>query len=188
MLMKKLFVVLLAMCTMTALQAQKIKGDASCLKGQKEVNVQFIYKGVTYGGDSEDKYLKDEDKAKEPEWKKAWTSTFRTEKWEPRLVEDLNKELAKTGMKCGDFPKAEYTVLVKFTDIYPGTFAGPMSVPARITCVVSFVKTGSTDAFATLNLYNIAYKYFMSPMPEQRVGEAMSCVGEVIGKQMSKIK
>lgn len=186
--MKKLFVVLLAICTMTALHAQKIKGDVSCLKGQKEINIQFIYKGVTYDGDSEAKYLKDEDKAKDPEWKAAWTSTFRTENWEPRFIEDLNKEIAKTGMKCGDFADAEYTVIVKFTDIDPGTFAGPMSMPARITCTVSFVKTGSTSPFATLQLNKVAYKYFMSPMPEQRVAEAMSCVGELIGKQMSKIK
>ena len=63
-----------------------------------------------------------------------------------------------------------------------------MSVPARITCSVSFVKTGSTAPFATMELKNVAYKYFMSPLPEMRVAEAMSCVGEAIGKQMSKIK
>ena len=186
--MKKLLVVLLAMCAMTALQAQKIKGDASCLKGQSEINIQFDYKGVTYDGDSEAKYLKEEDKAKDAEWKTAWTSTFRTEKWEPRLIEDLNKEIVKNGMEVGDFPDAKYTVIVKFIDIDPGSFAGPMSMPARITCTVSFVKTGSKSPFATLELKKVTYKYFMSPMPEQRVGEAMSCVGEVIGKQISKIK
>ena len=53
---------------------------------------------------------------------------------------------------------------------------------------VSFVKTGSTAPFATMELKNVAYKYFMSPLPEMRVAEAMSCVGEAIGKQMSKIK
>ena len=91
-------------------------------------------------------------------------------------------------MECGNFPDAAYTVIVKVIDIDPGTFAGPMSMPARITCTVSFVKTGAKSPFATLELKKISYKYFMSPMPEQRVGEAMSCVGEVIGKQMSKIK
>lgn len=186
--MKKIIVMVLVLCTMTALQAQKIKGDASCLKGQSEINIKFDYKGVTYDGDSESKYLKGEDKAKDPEWKAAWTSSFRSEIWENRLIEDLNKEISGKGMECGDFEGAKYTVIVKFVDIDPGTFAGPMSIPARITCNVSFVKTGSTSPFATLELKKISYKYFMSPMPEQRVGEAMSCVGEAIGKQMSKIK
>ena len=186
--MKKLVVVLFAMCAMTALQAQKIKGDASCLKGQSEINIQFDYKGVTYDGDSETKYLKEENKAKDPEWKTAWTSTFRTDKWEPRLIEDLNKEIVKNGMEVGNFPDAKYTILVKVIDIDPGTFAGPMSMPARITCIVSFLKNGSKSPFATLELKKISYKYFMSPMPEQRVGEAMSCVGDAIGKQISKIK
>ncbi|MBP5206533.1 MAG: hypothetical protein J6Z44_07075 [Bacteroidales bacterium] len=186
--MKKLIFTLMAFCMVLSLQAQKIKGDASCLKGQKEINIQFIYKGVTYDGDSEAKYLKEEDKAKDPEWRAAWTSSFRTEKWEPRLVEDLNKEIAKSDMECGEFTDADYTIIVKFVDIDPGSFAGPMSVPARITCSVSFVKTGSTAPFATMELKNVAYKYFMSPLPEMRVAEAMSCVGEAIGKQMSKIK
>lgn len=186
--MKKLFVMVLAMCVMTALQAQKIKGDVSCLKGQDEINIQFNYKGVTYDGDSEAKYLKGEDKAKDPEWKAAWTSSFRTEIWEARLIEDLNKEISKKGMECGDFKDASYTIIVKFEDIDPGTFAGPMSVSARINCTVSFVKSGSTSSFATMELKKVSYKYYMNPMPEQRVGEAMSCVGEIIGKQLSKIK
>ena len=187
--MKKIMLSLLAFCMVLTLQAQKIKGDASCLKGQKEINIQFIYKGVTYDGDSEAKYLKEEDKAKDPEWKAAWTSTFRTEKWEPRLIEDLNKEIAKNGMECGDFKDATYTIIIKFVDIDPGAFAGPMSVPARISGTVSFVKTGSTTPFATMELKKIAHStYFMAPNPEVRVAEAMSCVGEAIGKQIAKIK
>ena len=91
-------------------------------------------------------------------------------------------------MECGDFKDASYTIIVKFEDIDPGTFAGPMSVSARINCTVSFVKSGSTSPFATMELKKVSYKYYMNPMPEQRVGEAMSCVGEIIGKQLSKIK
>jgi len=184
--MKKILVFVLAIGMVTALQAQKVSGDLSCLKGQKEVNITFNYKGVTYDGDSEAKYLKDEDKAKDPEWKAAWTSSFRTDIWEPRLIEDLNKEL--NGMECGDFADAEYTIIVKLIDIDPGTFAGPMSVPARVTATASIVKTGTTAPKATIELKKISYKYFMSPKPEARVGEVFSCMGEAIGKKLSKLK
>ncbi len=184
--MKKILILSLVIGMFTALQAQKVSGDLSCLKGQKEVNITFNYKGVTYDGDSEAKYLKGEDKAKDAEWKAAWTSSFRTDNWEPRLIDDLNKELK--GMECGDFADAKYTIIVKLIDIDPGTFAGPMSMPAKITATASIVKTGSTSPLATIELKKITYKYFMSPQPEARVGEAFSCVGEAIGKKLSKIK
>ncbi|MCR4738478.1 MAG: hypothetical protein K5846_10035 [Bacteroidales bacterium] len=187
--MKRILFTLTICFVVLSMQAQKIKGDASCLKGQEEINIIFDYKGVTYDGDSEAKYLKSEDKAKDPDWKAAWTSSFRTEKWEPRLVEDLNKEITKSGMECGDFKEASYTIIVKLTDIDPGSFAGPMSMPAKVSGMVSFVKTGSTTPFATMELKKITHSpYFMSPLPEMRVAEAFSCIGEAIGKQLSKIK
>lgn len=186
--MKKIVILALTIGMITALQAQKVSGDLSCLKGQKEINITFDYKSVTYDGDSEAKYLKGEDKAKDAEWKAAWTSSFRTDNWEPRLIEDLNKEISKNGMECGDFADAKYTIIVKLIDIDPGTFAGPMSMPAKITATASIVMTGAKSPKATIELKKITYKYFMSPQPEARVGEAFSCVGEVIGKKLSKIK
>lgn len=59
--MKKIILLAAILCSITLLQAQKVKGDISCLKGQKEINLTF-----NYDGDSEAKYLKEEDKAKAP--------------------------------------------------------------------------------------------------------------------------
>ena len=187
--MKKLFLILIIISVATIANAQKTSGDISCLKGQSEINIAFDYDGVTYDGASESKYFKDEDRAKKEDWRTAWTSTFRTEKWEPRLIKDLNKEIEKKKMECGDFPDAPYTIIVKLVDIDPGTFAGPMSQPAKITANAIIVKTGSNDALGTIELKKITYSgYFMNPLPELRVGEAFSCVGEAIGKKLSKIK
>lgn len=187
--MKRIILLVAIICSITLLQAQKVKGDISCLKGQKEINLTFNYDGVTYDGDSEAKYLKEEDKAKDPEWKAAWTSSFRTDSWQPRLTEDLNKEIAKKGMECGDFSNATYTISIQFKDIDPGSFAGPMSVPCKLSGVISFVKTGESTPFATLEFKNVAHNgFFMSPQPELRVAEAMSCLGELIGKSINKIK
>ena len=187
--MKKCLLFVLTISLAVAVQAQKVTGDLSCLKGQNQINITFDYQGVTYDGDSESKYFKDENLAKEAEWRTAWTSTFRTDKWEPRLTEDLNKEIAKKNMECGDFPEATYTIIVKLVDIDPGAFAGPMSVPARITARASIVNTETNKVMATIELKKIAHSnYFMAPIPEIRVAEAFSCVGKVIGKKLSKIK
>lgn len=187
--MKKLLLIVLSISLVAAVQAQKVIGDISCLKGQKEINITFDYQSVTYDGDSESKYLKNEDYAKKSEWREAWTSSFRTEKWEPRLIKDLNKEIDKKGMECGDYSNAEYTIIVKLIDIDPGTFAGPMSVPAKVSADVMIVKTGTDKAIGTIELRKVTYKsYFMAPQPELRVGEAFSCAGEAIGKKLSKIK
>ncbi len=188
--MKKVLFAVLAICAILTVQAQKVKGDLSPLKGQKEINIVFDYKGVTYDGDSESAYLKGEKFAKDPEWKAAWTSTFRTEKWEPRLIEDINKELVKKGIQVGDYPEAEYTIVVKLSDIDPGSFAGPMSQPAKISGMVSFRQTASSSSpFATIELKKISYSmYFMAPQPELRVGEAFSNIGELIGKAINKVK
>ena len=187
--MKKLLLVVLTIGLAVAVQAQKVTGDISCLKGQSQINITFDYQGVTYDGDSESTYLKNENLAQDSEWRTAWTSTYRTEKWEPRLTEDLNKEIAKKKMECGDFPEATYTIIVKLVDIDPGSFAGPMSVPAKITANASIVNTETNEVMATIELKKIAYNpYFTAPRPELRVAEAFSCVGELIGKKLSKIK
>lgn len=187
--MKKLLFALVAICCMTTLQAQKTTGDLSPLKDQTQINIKFDYTGVTYDGDSEEKYLKEEDNAKDAQWKKSWTSTFRTSIWEPRLTEDINNELVKKGVKCGSFPKATYTMVVKIKDIDPGTFAGPMSVPSKITGVATVYKTGTKDEIGAIEFKNVAGNpYFMTPKIEARVGEAFSNVGKVIGKRLSKIK
>jgi hypothetical protein len=187
--MKKLFLILCIISIATIANAQKTSGDISCLKGQNQINITFDYQGVTYDGESESNYFKNEEKAKKEDWRTAWTSSFRTDKWEPRLVKDLNKEISKKNMECGDFPDAPYTIIVKLVDIDPGTFAGPMSVPAKVTANAIIVKTGSDSALGTIELKKITYSgYFLNPLPELRVGEAFSCVGETIGKKLSKIK
>lgn len=187
--MKKIILITTLICGICFAQAQKVKGDLSCLKGQNEINITFDYTGVTYDGDSEVQYLKEEDLAKDPEWKAAWTSTYRTEKWHPRLIEDLNEYAGKKGMTCGEYPDAAYTIAVKFSDIDPGSFAGPFSVPAKISGTISFYKKGESTPFATLEFKNITgNSYAMFPRPELRVAEAMSCIGEMLGKTLSKIK
>lgn len=56
--MRKFLFVVLLVCACICANAQKAKGDFSFLTGQKQLNVVFVYDGVTYNGDSEAEFFK----------------------------------------------------------------------------------------------------------------------------------
>lgn len=185
--MKKLFLSLLIVCSVVLLQAQKLKGDISCLAGQKQLNITYVYDGVTYDGDSEEEFFKDNsDKDDFEIWKKKWVSSFRTDMWEPELEEEFNDEVKSIHVTCGDYPNAAYTLIVKIEDIDPGSFAGPFSQPCKLTGKVFFVKTGSEEPFATLSFTDVAGDFFMTPVVEHRVRAAFDELGETIGEILKK--
>lgn len=186
--MKRLLVLAFIIGSFCLAQAQKVKGDLSPLKGQAKVNVEFVYDGVTYDGDSEAEFFKDHnDRDDFDQWKKDWTSTFRSDMWEPEYLEDLNEEVKSLRMEFGKFENATYTMVVKMTDIDPGSFAGPFSVPCRLTGEVSFVKTGSSDSFATISFSKLqGSSYAIPPIIEHRVKFAFEELGETIGEVLKK--
>ena len=186
--MKKLFVLLLTVCSVCILQAQKVKGDLSVLKGQTKVNVEFVYDGVTYDGDSEAKFFKDNKGHDDFEqWKKDWTSTFRTDLWEVGFLKDLNKEIKGIRMEAGKNADATYTLKVKITDIDPGSFAGPFSQPSKLTGEVYVMKTGSSESAATISFSKIyGNANVMTPVIEHRVKFAFEELGETIGETLKK--
>ena len=184
--MKRIFVLLVVMASVTFMQAQKLKGDLSPLSGQKELNVVFVYDGVTYDGDSEAKFFKKNDDHDDFEqWKKDWTGEFRTNMWEPEMLKDWNNEMSK--LQAGNYPNAKYTAIVKITDIDPGSFAGPFSQPCKLTGTITFVPTGSADSFAIITFSDVAGNgYQMTPVVEHRVKFAFSELGEEIGEICNK--
>ncbi|MCQ2285832.1 MAG: hypothetical protein MJZ76_03025 [Bacteroidales bacterium] len=186
--MKKIILSIALLCAVVALQAQKLKGDLSCLSGQAKINVVFVYDGVTYDGDSEDEFFKNNsDRDDFATWKKQWTSTFRTSSWEPEYISECNNELSKKSLKIGKYADAAYTATVKVTDIDPGSFAGPFSQPAKINCTVSFTKKGENTAFATIQFKDFpGNPYQMTPVIEDRVKFAFNEVGQAFGKILGK--
>ena len=186
--MKKILLsVLLLLCAVVALQAQKLKGNFSGLAGQENINVVFVYDGVTYDGDSEAAFFKDNsDRDDFAEWKSNWAGSFRTD-WATAFVAECNQELAKKSLKVGDFPTADYTATVKLTDIDPGSFAGPFSQPCKLTGVITFAKTGDNTSFATIEFKKLpGNSYQMTPLVEQRVKFAFNQLGEALGKILDK--
>lgn len=184
--MKKLFVLFVVIFSVCMVQAQKVKGDLSPLKGQGKVNVVFIYDGVTYDGDSEAKFFKDnKDHDDFEQWKTNWTSRFRDDLWEANFLEDLNDEVKGLRLDFGEYDGTTYTMIVKMIDIDPGSFAGPFSQPCKLTADVSFVKTGTTDSFATITFTGIAGTP-MIPVIEYRVKAAFEEMGETVGEILKK--
>ncbi len=186
--MKRLLVFAIMVSMIFMAQAQKVKGDLAPLKGQSKVNVEFVYDGVTYDGDSEAKFFKDNsDRDDFEQWKQNWTSRFREDLWEASFLEDLNEEVKALNIDFGEQAGATYTMIVKMVDIDPGSFAGPFSVPCRLTGDISFVTTGSSDSFATISFTKIQGNgYQMSPIIEHRVKFAFEELGETIGEILKK--
>ena len=186
--MKKLFVLLLTFCSVCLLQAQKVNGDLSPLKGVAKVNVEFSYDGVTYDGDSEAEFFADnKDHDNFEQWKKDWKSRFRKEKWEANFLAKVNEEVGDLKVVFGTYPKADYTMKVKMVDIDPGSFAGPFSAPCKLTGEIRFVSKGSSDDFATMSFKKAqGNPYKMTPVIEDRVRFAFEDLGSNVGRVLKK--
>lgn len=178
--MKKI-VLLLVICVATlTLSAQKFNPKADFLKGQKEFLVVFDFNGYTLDGDSEEEYVKEklakqkteEDKTN---WKDDWDGSQK--KWINTFMVDANHTI---GDKCS-FEKekqTEYTIIVKVKDVDPGNFAGPFSNPAKISAVISIVKTGSDKVLSTAKFDDIYTNAGITPIESHRIKAAFGRFGD----------
>ena len=146
---KIIFVLMLTVASMNV-SAQKLSGNISSLKGQQEVNVVIDFSETLINNQPEEAYISlstkeknDEDKA---EWLKEWNEEMPEDSYE-EFIKYLNDEINKKGIKAGDFPNAEYTIYVKVINISPGKYQW---VNSSIGLNISFVKTGQTIPFATI--------------------------------------
>lgn len=173
------------------MQAQKLNGDVSCLKGQKTINVVFVFDpALTYDGDTETEFFAEKAPGQDnpDQWKADWTGKFRTEMWPAEFIEGFNEEAEKKpGMNAVLDQSAEYTATVTITDIDPGNFAGPMSNPTKLDGKITIAKKGSDEIFATIPFENIpGNPYIMTPVHEKRVAAAFNTIGEMLGKIFAK--
>ena len=160
--LKSTIICCVAVCMTTAGFAQKIKvtsGDLDFLKGQNTLNVEYTYDNMAVGKfDTEDEYvekkvteLNDKEAGKGDEWHKNWLKD-REERYKPKFEELMNKGLEDNNLKVGDYPDAEYTMIVATTFTEPGFNVGVVRKSASVDYEISFVKTGTEAAIAEMTL------------------------------------
>ena len=133
-----------------------VKGDFDFLKGQKEINVEFIYDNMKIFKDNltNEEYMKKRSADLEEKgrgvgkaWEKKWISS-RELIYAPKFLELMNKYLKKKkkDVYYGEgIAEAKYTLLVETVWVYPGWNVAVMRQPAKLTTKLSFVETANKD-------------------------------------------
>ena len=186
--MKRVFFLTLALLLVTiGVSAQTFSGNISSLKGQKELNVVIDFSGTLINNQPEEAYISlntkdknDEDKA---EWLKEWREEMPEDAYK-EFIKYLNDEINKKGIKAGDFPNAEYTIHVKVINISPGK---SQWADSSVGLNISFVKTGQTIPFATIEYKRIwGYQSSYYAHHVNRICRAFSYAGTNVSKMISK--
>jgi len=183
---KLLFVVALSVAT-TVVSAQKLSGNLSPLKGQKEVNVVIDFSGTLVNGQANESHIAYFSRGKNEEetakWLKEWNEDMPNDSY-TQLIKYLSVEAKNKGFTVGDFPSAEYTIRVTVINISPGAH---LTKNSDVKSNVSFVKTGENTPFATVE-YKKTRSKSSSWFPSQvtRTAMAFGSLGSVIGKTITK--
>ena len=95
----------------------------------------------------------------------------------------------KVWIDIGDYPEAQYTIIVDVVNCGFGAFAEPVPVPAKLQCAIQIVKTGTTETLASTILKGrqIPFSAVGTPVDFDRMFFAFGKVGEAIGKSLAKV-
>jgi hypothetical protein len=187
--LRTLFVVLFALAAMSV-SAQKLTGDLSPLKGQKEVNVVLDFSTTLVNGKAEAKYIADETKGKMPEekeqWLTEWTKNLPSNAYS-MLTNDLFKTMKEPYFLVGDYPDADYTIHIRIIDITTGYFAGVMAKASAIKSEVIFIKKGEETPTAVV-LYKSSCSVISSTIPYfvTRIAMSFGKMGDDIANTINK--
>lgn len=197
--MKQLFAAVfgVALVFLTAdTQAQRIKlenGDLASLSGEKEINVEFVYDGMSVGKfKTEEEYIarKTEDyNKKEPgrgdNWAKSWKAD-RESRFEPKFHELFGKS---SGIASGNAPGAKYTMIVKTISTEPGYNIGITRGNANIYLDIVVVETANrSKELAKISVQKALGRTFGGYDFDtgQRIAEAYADAGKALGAFVKK--
>ena len=188
--MKKITALAVSLFLLTNISAQKLSGKISQLKGQEEVNVVIDFSNIKVNGKTEAKFLEDETAKKTEEerikWYQEWNEDMKSSA-HSLFIREFNKHSTENTFSVGDFENTEYTIIVKIVEINTGFFGGPFARPSLINADVKFVKTGETEAFATIkcpkssSALSSTVPYFVT-----RIAMSVGKVGEIAAKTVGK--
>jgi len=187
---KVLLAVLLSVATVFGVSAQKLSGDLTPLKDQKEVNVVIDFSGTLVNNGSEDKYIAEATKDKTDEdkqqWLSDWNGKLRSDAFF-KLTDDFNNKIGDNLFSLGEYKNAEYTIIVKVKNITTGSFAGPFSKPSGLKSEVSFVKKGVSTPFATVEYKNSrTVASAVMPVLVTRIAMSFGSLGDDLAATISK--
>ena len=167
-------------------------GNASILKGEKEICLKYDYSDMKVGGKTEEAYIDEkvkEKNKKEPgsgeKFKEEWFKN-RTEKYQPKFEDLLNKYIADGGVSVGEkYTSAKYTIILKTTFTEPGFNIGIKSKPALINVEILIVETADNTI--------VKSKLTMDKVPGTpvydtglRITEAYAKCGKSLGAYLKK--
>jgi hypothetical protein len=180
---KVLLASLLAAATVFGVSAQKFKPAPSFLKGQSEINITFDFSNVKYGRETQAEQYK----GKDQEWIAEWEGK-RRDNFIEVFTGTLNDELKKINVAAGEFPNAEYTIIVKVVDCFFGFYAGVVNRPAYLESTLQVVKTGKTEILSQITLKESQNPYTVvgTPVDFDRLSLAVVEVGEEAGEKLVK--
>ena len=202
--MKKQITLILALTITIFSFGQKMKvqkgGDFSFLKGQKEINVEFVYDNMTIYNDNKtnEEYMKERSAKLEEKsrgvgkaWEKKWIAS-RELIYAPKFLELVNKYLKKEKIDAfffQDLTEAKYTLIVETVWIYPGYNAGVMKKGAKVSTILKFVETANRDKVLLEITASKAPgdSYMGTYSNEDRIGEGYAKTGKsLIGLLLKK--
>ena len=171
------------------------KGDFTQLKGQTTLNVEYVYDNLIVGKKSEDDYIKEkvaeynkDEPGKGDRWQINWKKD-RTNRYEPKFEELMNKYLNENNIKVGADATAKYTVIIKTLVIEPGFNVGVMRRPASINVEISFVETSNKSVdIAKVTMIRVpgsdvfGYDFDVA----QRISESYAKCGKELAKLIIK--
>jgi hypothetical protein len=183
--MKKLSLLLLSLFVLASASAKKFSPSPAFLKGEKEFNVVFDYSNLVFDGDSKEQHYQ----KKGERWVEEWEGIRRIE-FNALFIKNMNDELKKVGVTAGEFPQANYTMIVEVLDCDFGAYAGPvMPFPGKLKCTVKIVKTGTTEVLSSLTLKESQNSLTCvgTPIDFDRMRFAYMEVAEEVGETLVKV-
>lgn len=182
----------------TAQKVSLVDGSVAPLKGEKKVNIQFVYDGMGVGSFADEKdYVakkKKEYNEKEPgrgdNWEKSWIGD-RKNRFEPQFIELFSKH---SGIIVGNYPDAKYTLVFKTTFTEPGFNIYIARKNASVNGIATVVETSSKKQLAEYRVNKApgrtfgGYDYDSGTRVQEAYATAGKGLGKTIAGSLKKIK
>ncbi|HET8809462.1 MAG TPA: hypothetical protein VFM65_04265 [Flavobacteriaceae bacterium] len=191
-------ILFLCACGMFAQKTKVQQGDFEFLKRQSEINVEFVYDNLKLFKENKtnEEYMSEkvaeleaEEKGSGIAWKQKWMSS-RESIYERKFLELLNEDMKqKTGLVFGkNLSNAPITLIVETLWVYPGWNVVAMKKKAKVTTMLTFVKTGNPDQVLLQILSEEApgKQYWGAYNDWDRIGEGYAKTGKELNKMVRK--